>query len=170
MEISLEDFNALSAEQSRRDVKIAKLEMEIQSQREADNRELALLRKERDALLEETQSLKAELSLLKTDFENVRFQNHWMRQYIQLSAERVSEFFKHMRDFTLLSAIKSFVIDMLPANATPEQRAFTLDVMRLPIPEEMPSQQVFIGTLNGTATGTVTQNINDSGLEIKDKD
>ena len=61
-----------------------------------------------------------------------------MKQYILLSVERVRDFFSHIRDFNLLSAIKSFVLDMLPPNATPEQRAFTQDVMRLPMPEETP--------------------------------
>ena len=138
MNISIEDFNVLSSDLSRRDVQIAMLEMEIQLQKEKHNREISLLTKERDALWEENLSLKDELSLMRTDFENLRFENHWMKQYILLSVERVQHFFSHIRDFTLLSAIKSFVLDMLPPNATPEQIAYTREVMQQPMPEETP--------------------------------
>ena len=134
----MDDFNVLSSDLSRRDVQIAMLEMEIQLEKEKHNREISILTKERDALWEENLSLKDELSLMKTDFENLRFENHWMKQYILLSVERVRDFFSHIRDFNLLSAIKSFVLDMLPPNATPEQRAFTQDVMRLQMPEDLP--------------------------------
>ena len=144
----MDDFNVLSSDLSRRDVQIAMLEMEIQLEKEKHNREISILTKERDALWEENLSLKDELSLMKTDFENLRFENHWMKQYILLSVERVRDFFSHIRDFNLLSAIKSFVLDMLPPNATPEQRAFTQDVMRLQMPEDLPQIVNVAGNYN----------------------
>ena len=158
MNISMEDFNALSSDLSRRDVQIAMLEMEIQLQKEKDNNDISLLTRERDALLDENLALKDELSLMRTDFENLRFENHWMKQYILLSVERVRDFFSHIRDFTLLAAIKSFVLDMLPPNATPEQRTFTQDVMRLQMPEESP-QIVIENAVDVIATGGV-KNVN----------
>lgn len=158
MNISMEDFNALSSDLSRRDVQIAMLEMEIQLQKEKDNNDISLLTRERDALLDENLALKDELSLMRTDFENLRFENHWMKQYILLSVERVRDFFSHISDFTLLAAIRSFVLDMLPPNATPEQRAFTQDVMRLQMPEESP-QIVIENAVDVIATGGV-KNVN----------
>jgi len=136
MNISLEDFNALSAEQSRRDVKIATLEMELQAQAVKHEDEISELLRERDALWAENMRLREQNDMLRTDFENVRFENHWMKQYILLSVERVRDFFEHIRDFTLLSAIRSFVMDMLPLNATPEQIAYTREVLHLPMHEE----------------------------------
>ena len=123
MEISIEDFNALSAEQSRRDVKIARLEMELRQREEQYAKEVELLRGENMWLSEQ-------LALLRANFENMRFENHWMKQYILLSVERVQDFCSHIRDFALLSAIKTFVLDMLPANATAEQIAYTRNIMQ----------------------------------------
>ena len=154
----MDDFNVLSSDLSRRDVQIARLEMEIQLLKEKHNSEISVLTKERDALWEENQELKDELSLVRTDFENLRFENHWMKQYILLSVERVRDFFSHIRDFNLLSAIKSFVLDMLPPNATPEQRAFTQDIMRLQMPEDSP-QIVIENAVDVIATGGV-KNVN----------
>lgn len=136
MEISFEDFNALSAEQSRRDVRIATLEMELKIQDESHAQELVQLQHERDALWEENQHLKQRLDLLETDFENVRFENHWMKQFILLSVERVRIVFSRIRDIKLLSAVKSFVLDMLPVDASPEQIAFASEVMSLPYSEK----------------------------------
>lgn len=138
MEISMDDFNVLSSEQSRRDVKIAMLKMELQMQESKHNQEMSLLIKERDALWAENSSLREELSLMRTDFENLRFENHWMKQYILLSVERVKDFFSHIRDFNLLSAIKSFVLDMMPRNASAEQIAYARKVMELQMPEDSP--------------------------------
>lgn len=138
MEISLTDFNALTAEMSRRDVKIARLEMEMEANRKKHCEELQTMQQERNELWAENDSLKQKICDMNTAYENLRFENHWMKQYILLSVERVREFFSHIRDFTLLSAIKSFVLDVLPPNATPEQRAFTQDVMRLKMPEDAP--------------------------------
>ena len=158
MNISMDDFNVLSSDLSRRDVQIAMLEMEIQLQKEKHNREISLLTKERDALWEENLSLKEELSLMRTDFENLRFENHWMKQYILLSVERVRDFFSHIRDFNLLSAIKSFVLDMMPQNATAEQIAYARKVMELQIPEDSP-QIVIENAVDVIATGGV-KNVN----------
>lgn len=154
----MDDFNVLSSDLSRRDVQIAMLEMEIQLEKEKHNREISLLTKERDALWEENLSLRDELSLMKTDFENLRFENHWMKQYILLSVERVRDFFSHIRDFNLLSAIKSFVLDMMPQNASAEQIAYARKVMELQIPEDSP-QIVIENAVDVIATGGV-KNVN----------
>ena len=58
MDISLEDFNALSAERSSRDVKIAQLEMEKTSERMQYQRELDAYKAEREALWKENQELR----------------------------------------------------------------------------------------------------------------
>ena len=52
-----------------------------------------MLKDERDALWAENTSLRERIGLLTTDYENMRFENHWMKQYILLSVERVRDFF-----------------------------------------------------------------------------
>ena len=141
MEISIEDFNALSAEQSRRDVKIARLEMELRQREEQYAKEVELLRGENMRLSEQ-------LALLRANFENMRFENHWMKQYILLSVERVQDFCSHIRDFALLSAIKTFVLDMLPANATAEQIAYTRNIMQTSPAAEEPRVVTVQGNYN----------------------
>ena len=169
MEISLEDFNVLSAERSRREVQIAKLEMELHSQRARHDADVSVLKGERDALWAENMALRERLTLLAADYENVRFENHWMKQYILLSVERVRDFFAHIRDFTVLSAIKSFVLDMLPSNATPEQIAYARDVMQLPMRDEVPSiahaDQVVVAAETGAQVVYSMSNTNDGGTE-----
>lgn len=173
MNISLEDFNALSAEQSRREVKIATLEMELQTQAAKFQNTTADLLKERDALLDEVLSLREQNDMLRADYENLRFENHWMKQYILLSVERVRDFFSHIRDFTLLSAIKSFVMDMLPPNATPEQVAYTRDVLKLPLTDETPklvnvSGDYVVEKTVGNAVGYVMPGA--TGISVNDKE
>ncbi len=138
MELSLDDFNALSAERSRREVRIAQLEMELQRQRESRQREAAELGAKCEVLRGQVAELQRQNAELGQDFENMRFENRRIKAYIMLSVERVRDFFSHMRDFGALSTIKTFVLDMLPANATPEQIAYTRDVMQLPLTEELP--------------------------------
>lgn len=132
MEISIEDFNALSAERSRREVRIATLKMEQKIMQEHHAQELSELKRERDALWAENLELKHQLEMLTTDFENVRFENHWMRQFILLSVERVRDVFSRIRDIKLLAAVKTFVLEMLPVDASPEQIAFASEVMSIP--------------------------------------
>ncbi len=136
MEISLEDFNALSAERSRRDVQIAKLEMELQSNQRRHDEEVSALRSERNALWAENAALRQRADALQTAYENVRFENHWMKQYILLSVDRVQMFFAHIRNIEVLSAIKSFVLNVLPEDASAEQIAYTARVMDLPMRDE----------------------------------
>lgn len=44
-----------------------------------------MLKDERDALWAENTSLRERIGLLTTDYENMRFENHWMKQYILLT-------------------------------------------------------------------------------------
>ena len=69
-------------------------------------------------------------------YENIRFENHWMKQYILLSADKVQDFFSHIRNIELLSAVKSFVMAVLPDTATAEQIAHANKTMSLPTYEE----------------------------------
>lgn len=135
MNISLDDFNALSAERSNREVRIAQLKMELMQAQREHAMEVGQMKTERDALWEENSRLKHRLELLETDFENVRFENHWMRQYILLSMEKVRALFSHMHDIKMLSAVKAFILDMMPSDATPEQVALASNAMMLPMDE-----------------------------------
>ena len=158
MEISLQDFNALSAEQSQREVRIAKLEMELQTIQDKHAQEIAALHKERDELWSENNRLREQVVMLETDFENVRFENHWMRQYILLSVDRVRIFFSRMRNIEVLSAVKSFVLNVLPENASAEQIAYANRVMQLPMKEEPPRVVNVAGNYN---------DIHDNGSVVK---
>ena len=142
MDITIDDFNTLAAERSSRDVKIAQMEMEMQMMRIEHEREKAVLVQERDGMWEENNRLKRRLELLETNFENLRFENHWMKQYILLSIERVRAMFSHIHDIKMLSAVKAFILDMLPADATPEQVALASNAMALPV--EKPATPVHI--------------------------
>ena len=139
MNISLEDFNALSAERSSRDVRIAQLEMEKTAERLEHQREKEALMAERDALWKENQELKKQIDMMQVDFDNLRYENLWMKQFILISVDRVRSFFAHIRNIELLSAIKSFVLEVLPENATPEQIAFATKTMELPKDDGLPA-------------------------------
>ena len=93
MDISLEDFNALSAERSCRDVKIARLEMQLASEQINHECEVNNLMTEVEFLRNEAAELRKKLDLMMVDFENLRFENHWMKQYILISVDRVRYFF-----------------------------------------------------------------------------
>ena len=138
MDISLEDFNALSAERSSRDVKIARLEMELSTERLNYQREIEKFMVERDALWKENQELRNQIDLMRNDYENLRYENLWMKQFILISVDRVRHFFQHIRNIEVLSAIKSFVLEVLPENATPEQIAFATKTMELPMQDDKP--------------------------------
>ena len=138
MEITLEDFNALSAERSSRDVKIAQLEMELKTERIEHQREIESYRNEMDAFWKENQELRKQMDMMQEEYENLRFENHWMKQYILISVDRVRHFFSHIRNIEVLSAIKTFVLEVLPENATPEQIAFATKTMELPKQEKLP--------------------------------
>ena len=158
MEISLQDFNALSAEQSRREVRIAQLEMELQVQKEKYTQEITALSNERDELWRENSRLREQIVMLETDFENVRFENQWMRQFIWLSVKKVQHFFSTIHNLELLSGIKSFVLNVLPESATNEQIAFANKVMQLPMKEELPRVVNVAGNYN---------DIHDNGSVVK---
>ena len=64
MEISIEDFNALSNELSRRDVRIATLEMDMRMQEEKHTYDMKQMRDECDALLEENMRLERRVEML----------------------------------------------------------------------------------------------------------
>lgn len=102
------------------------------------NRRIETLEKELEASRAEIARLHEKMDLMQTEYENVRFENHWMKQYILLSVERVRWFFSHMRNMELLSAVKSFVLGVLPENASSEQIAYASKMMELPLdtPEE----------------------------------
>ena len=135
----MEDFNSLTEERSKRDVEIARLKMELEMQQQLHTKEMKAAERQRDELLAENNELKNRIQELEHDFENMRFENHWMKQYILLSVERVQGFFARIRSIELLSAIKSFVLDVLPETATPDQIAYANKMMTLPKPKETPT-------------------------------
>lgn len=87
-------------------------------------------------LEQENDSLKKKIDAMEMAYESIRFENLWMKQYILLSVEKVQEFFSHIRNIELLSAVKSFVMGVLPETATAEQIAYANKTMSLPTHEE----------------------------------
>lgn len=138
MEISLEDFNALSAEQSRREVQIARLGMELENERQSHARETSALVGERDALWEENNALRGRIADMERAYDNMRYENLWMKHYILLSVEKVQYFFSHIRNIEVLSAVKAFVLGVLPESATAEEMARASKAMELPMEEAGP--------------------------------
>ena len=139
MNISLEDFNALSAERSSRDVRIAQLEMEKTAERMQHQRELESFKAERDALWKENQELRKKIEWMQADYENLRFENHWMKQYILISMDRVRYFFSHIRNIEVLSAIRSFVLEVLPDDTPDEAYTYVSKAMNLPKDDGLPT-------------------------------
>ena len=144
MEISLEDFNALSAEQSRRDVRIAQMGMELELEKQRHAQEMAAVAGERDALWAENNTLKGRIADMERSYENMRYENLWMKQYILLSVDKVQHFFSHIRNIEILSAVKTFVLGVLPESATAEQMAYASKAMELPM--EAAEPQIVIGS------------------------
>ena len=138
MEISLEDFNSLSAERSRREVLIARLQMELESVKHQHAMEKQELQSRNDLLLAQLEQQQKRMEMMEADYENMRFENHWMKQYILLSVERVKTFFARIRNVEVLSAVKSFVLGVLPENASAEQIAYASQMMQLPMDEDGP--------------------------------
>ena len=87
-------------------------------------------------LEQENDSLKQKIGEIEMAYENIRFENHWMKQYILLSVDKVREFFAHIRNIELLAAVKSFVMGVLPESASAEQIAYANKMMSLPTHEE----------------------------------
>ena len=139
MEITLEDFNSLTEERSRRDVEIARLKMEKDMMQRLHTEEMKAAEKRHDELRAENDALKNRIQELEHDFANMRFENHLMKHYILLSVERIKFFFARIPSIELLSAIKSFVLDVLPETATPDQIAYANKMMTLPNPKETPT-------------------------------
>ena len=139
MNISLEDFNALSAERSSRDVRISELERELQEMQRRHEDERVRLQADCDMLRAEKSHLEQQLQWLETDYENVRFENHWMKQYIILSVEKVRDFFRQIRKVEVLAAIQAFVLKVLPDDTPDEQVANVTRLMQLPLDEPLPT-------------------------------
>jgi len=152
MNISIEDFNALSAERSSRDVKIAQLEMEMATERLNHQHEMENFMAEREALWQENQKLRKQVHMMRADYENLRYENLWMKQFILISVDRVRSFFSHIRNIELLAAIKAFVLEVLPENATPEQIAFATKTMELPKDDRLPTNNHYIHLSGDGAT------------------
>ena len=123
-------------------MKIAQLEMTIETERAEHQCEIENYQNERDALWKENQELRKQMDMMQVDYENLRFENHWMKQYILISVDRVRHFFSHIRNIEVLSAIKSFVLQVLPENTTDEAYAFVSKTMDLPMQEDAKIIQV----------------------------
>ena len=126
MELNTQEFEVLATMIN--DRRIETLEREIESQGQLI-----------ETLKRENAKLHEHMDLMQREYENLRFENHWMKQYILLSVERVKSFFSHMRNIELLSAVKTFVLSVLPENASSEQIAYASKMMEVPMDEpELP--------------------------------
>ena len=142
MELNTQEFEVLATMMSDRQIKT--LEQEIESQ----GQEIASLRRENEQMREQ-------MGQMQRDYENLRFENHWMKQYILLSVERVKSFFSHMRNIELLSAVKTFVLNVLPENASSEQIAYASKMMEVPMEEPQEPRVVNIQSPGNNIANTI---------------
>ena len=133
MELNTQEFEVLATMIN--DRRIETLEREIESQGQLI-----------ETLKRENEKLHEHMDLMQREYENLRFENHWMKQYILLSVERVKSFFSHMRNIELLSAVKTFVLSVLPENASAEQIAYASKMMEVPMDE--PEQPRVVNNFN----------------------
>ena len=136
------------------------------------------LDEERECLAEMAQKVES-YSCLLDSYNELVSENEDLRQQFVAGVARKSpqdEVLKAIRVFVNKSKqktakkrtlIKEMVLEFTFANgiALPPELAATISA--LDDEQNVPAQQVFIGTLNGTATGAVTQNINEKCLELK---
>ena len=95
---------------------------------------------------------------LESANENMRFENHWLKQYILLSVDRVRWFFSGIHNLELLSAIKAFVLGVLPENASAEQIAYASKMMELPMDEPEQPHVVNIQSPGNNIAQTIYNN------------
>ena len=131
MELSLNDFQAITKEIGQKEAQITRQEMTI-----------ATLRKQCQALEEEMRKLKecseawqAAAYVVHAQNEDLRQQMHYMHQVILLSVKKVQEYFDHMPDVKLQASLQAFVLQALPDETPPEILSFVTEVTRLRLPQ-----------------------------------
>lgn len=131
MEISLEDFKALADERSQKDVKIARLEMEIEHQAAV----IGALSQENGALHAELEEARREHDDVVSLLDEEKFYNSMLTRFILLSEEKVRLFFKRIADVHVLAVVQAFVLRVLPDDISPEGRRLAEEITQLPLPE-----------------------------------
>lgn len=129
MDLSIEEFNALADGSSLLKMRIADLE------RSAQEKDELLKRKDEQIL-----KLIEENARLASQSTSLNLQNHYLRNIIYLSAERVKEFSLHVKDMAFFSLLHTFLEWATPEKYRNEQLAVLHEV--LPLPEDNP-QVVF---------------------------
>jgi hypothetical protein len=124
MDISLEEFSSLSQKMEDRRVRISELEREVQREREgrlmAEEKYMTLLR---------------ENERLKMERNDAEFRASYLREYIILSAEKISEFVKRLKNIDRWAFLRSFVMWVLPEELRSEEMRRIEEVMALPVEE-----------------------------------
>lgn len=118
MDISIEEFSALSEGRAKDYARITELEFE------------------RKMLRQELEELKRETEVLRARVSEVEFHNSFLRQYIFLSVEKIKEFAKHLRKLEQWAFLRSFVSCALPDEHHNEQMERLEEALSLPKAEE----------------------------------
>lgn len=121
MDISIEEFNALTEKTSLLMLRIAELE------RSAQEKDLLLKRKDEQIL-----QLTEENSKLTTQSNTLNLQNQYLRNVLYLSVERVKEFMLHVKGMMNYSFLRTFLEWTTPDKYRNEQLAVLNEVMILP--------------------------------------
>ncbi len=129
MDISIEEFNALTEKISLLMLRIAELE------RSAQETDLLLKRKDEQIL-----QLTEENTKLTAQSNTLNIQNQYLRNMLYLSVERVKEFMMHVKGMINYSLIRTFLEWTTPEKFRNEQLAVLNEVLRLP---EEKTQMVF---------------------------
>jgi len=145
MEISAEEFLALSKGMSERDVRIAQLEQEV-----------AALQSQKDKVAAENTVLKEDNKRLNDLMVASRLESMFLANYIMLSVERIKSFVSQLRDIDRWSFIRTFVQWSVPKELEALERDRIEEALAMPNVHEaleVKANQVVVG--NG---GTVNYN------------
>lgn len=129
MNVTTDEFLALSQGLSDRDVKIAELTQLVSFQAEQ------LAEKER-----ENAWLREEVERQKEAAATSKMQAMYLKSYIMLSVERIKSFMRRLKDIDRWAFLRTFVFWSLPAELEEQEKALAEEVMALP--DEQPVMSV----------------------------
>jgi uncharacterized coiled-coil protein SlyX len=132
MDISIEEFSALSEGRAKDYARITELEMESKMLKQ----QLERLENEVAQKQMEIAQRQGEIEALKMRLNEVEFHNSFLRQYIFLSVEKVKEFAQHLKKLEQWAFLRSFVSWALPDEHHKQQMERLEEALSLPTAEE----------------------------------
>ena len=121
MEISIEELNALSDRTGAMQVRIAKLERELDEQRAENNRQR-----------KEIEQMKKEMEEVQSITTARYMENIYLRNLLILSGERIRSFMMRLKSIDKWAFLRTFVDCCLPDRHRAEQQRLMNELMALP--------------------------------------